>query len=47
MQENIDQLYLPDISAILPPIDEPVHTLDMQCHWMNIISNTISTLNPG
>ena len=38
---------LPDISAILPSIDEPVHTLDMQYHCMNIISNTINTLNPG
>ena len=38
---------LPDISAILPPIDEPVHTLDMQYHCMNIISDTINTLNPG
>ena len=38
---------LPGISAILPPIDEPVHTLDMQYHCMNIISNTINTLNPG
>ena len=38
---------LPDISTILPPIDEPVHTLDMQYHCMNIISNTINTLNPG
>ena len=37
---------LPDISAILPPIDEPVHTLDMQHHCMNIISNTVNTLNP-
>ena len=35
------------ISAILPPIDELVHTLDMQYHCMNIISNTINTLNPG
>ena len=29
---------LPDIWAILPPIDEPIHTLDMHCHCMNIIS---------
>ena len=36
-----------DISAILPLIDEPVHTLDMQYHCMNIISNTINILNPG
>ena len=36
-----------DTSAILPPIDETVHTLNMQCHCMNITSNTISTLNPG
>ena len=36
-----------DISAILPPIDEPVHTLDMQFHCMNIISKTINVLNPG
>ena len=40
-------VWLPDISAILPPIDEPVHTLDMQYHCMNIISITINTLNPG
>ena len=38
---------IPDISAILPPIDEPVHALDMRYHCVNIISNTISTLNPG
>ena len=38
---------LPDISAILPPIHERVHTLDMQYHCMNIISNKINTLNPG
>ena len=38
---------LPDISAILPPIDEPVHTSDMQYYGMNIISDTINTLNPG
>ena len=38
---------LPDISVILPPIDESVHTFDMQYHCMNIISNTINTLNPG
>ena len=37
---------LSDISAILPPIDEPVHTLSMQYNCMNIISNTINTLNP-
>ena len=36
---------LPDLSAILPPIDEPVHTLDMQYHCMNIISNTINTFS--
>ena len=38
---------LSDISVILPPIDESVHTFDMQYHCMNIISNTINTLNPG
>ena len=41
-QENID---LPDILAILSPIDEPIHTLDMQYHCMNITPNTINTLN--
>ena len=34
-------------SAILPPVYEPVHTLDTQYNCMNIISNTIITLNPG
>ena len=38
---------LPDISAISPPIHEPVHNLDIQYHCMNIISNKINTLNPG
>ena len=40
-------IQLPDISAILPPIDENTHTLDIQYHCMNIISNTINTLNPS
>ena len=40
-------IQLPDILAILPPIDENTHTLDIQYHCMNIISNTINTLNPG
>ena len=40
-------VWLPHISAILPPIDEPVHNLDMQYHCMNVISSTISSLNPG
>ena len=38
---------LPDISAVLPPIDEPIYTLDMQYHCMNNILNTINTFNPG
>ena len=38
---------VPDISAILPLIDQPIQTLDMQYHCMNIISNTTNTLNRG
>ena len=38
---------LHNISAILPPIDEPVHTLDMQYPCMTLILNTIKVLNPG
>ena len=34
---------LPDLSTILPPTDEPAHPLDMQYHFMNIISNTVDT----
>ena len=45
--KNRSVVRLPDISTILPPIDEPFHTLDTQYHCMNTISNTISTLNPG
>ena len=40
-------VWIPDISAIVPPFDESVHTLDMQYDCMNIISNIINTLNPG
>ena len=36
-----------DISAIIPPIDEPVHTLDMQFHCMELIIKIINALNPG
>ena len=36
-----------DISAILPLLDEPVHTLDMQYHLMVIIQKMIQILNPG
>ena len=36
-----------DISAMLPIIDEPVHTLDMQYHCMTLIAKTIEHLNPG
>ena len=36
----------PDISTILAPIDGPVHTLDIQYHCINIVSDTINTLNP-
>ena len=45
-QENIDQLY-DYLKYILPPVDEPVHTLDMQYRCMNIRSNRIITLNSG
>ena len=38
---------VPDINAILPIIDQPVHTLDMQYHIMAMISKTISLLNSG
>ena len=38
---------LPELSAILRPIDGRFHTLDMSYHCMNIILNTINTFNPG
>ena len=38
---------LTDINAIIPIIDELVHTLDMQYHSMVMISKTIGALNPG
>ena len=37
----------PDISAILPLIDAPIHTLDTQCHCMEIVEKTTQLLNPG
>ena len=36
-----------DISAILPLIDAPVHTLDTQYHCMDIVDKTVNKLNPG
>ena len=36
----------PGVSTILPLIREKVHTLDTQYHCMDIISRTISTVNP-
>ena len=36
-----------DISAILPLIDAPVHTLDTQYHCMDIVDKTVKKLNPG
>ena len=37
----------PHISAILPLIDASVHTLDTQCHCMEIVEKIIQLLNPG
>ena len=36
---------LPDVSAILQPIDELVHTLDIKYHCMNVMSNTVNTFS--
>ena len=36
-----------DISAMLPIIDEPVHTLNKQYHCMTLIAKSIEHLNPG
>ena len=37
----------PDISAILPLTDAPIHTLDAQYHCMEIVEKTTQLLNPG
>ena len=37
----------PDISAIFPLIEAPVHTLDTQYHCMEIIEKTTQLLNSG
>ena len=37
----------PGINAIMPMIREPVHTLQMQYHCMQITKTTIEAVNPG
>ena len=45
LERNIE--CTPGINAIMPLLRDPVHTLEMQYHCMEINVNTINALHPG
>ena len=45
--DNIPNVFLKGINAVLSIVPKPVHTLSTQYHCMEIIKQTIAYLNPG